>query len=88
MEKEKAKEFITADLYLSSAISIYLKTKPSYRVENRRVLFVFPLTDDLYSAMSAYNGGGSICAFEYAQTIKRLRAEMLMRRGLDEETQK
>jgi len=79
----KQKEFETADLYLSSAITLLLKRPPNFRVENGRTLFVFPISDDLYKAMNAYNNGVSLNAYEYAQMLKRLRAEMLMRRGMD-----
>ena len=77
----KQKDFETADLYLASAISILLKSNPNYKVENRRTLFVFPITDALYKAMNAFNNGIQLNAYEYAQTLKYLRAEMLMRRG-------
>lgn len=77
----KQKDFETADLYLASAISILLKSNPSYKVENSRTLFVFPISDDLYKAMNAFNNGIQLNAYEYSQTIKHLRAEMLMRRG-------
>lgn len=77
----KQKDFETADLYLASAICILLNTQPTFKVENGRTLFVFPISDDLYKAMNIYNGGAQINAYEYAQMIKRLRAEMLMRRG-------
>lgn len=79
----KQKEFISADLYLASAISIFLNTQPSFKIENGRTLFVFPISDALYGAMNAYNNGAPINAYEYAQTLKRLRAEMLMRRGME-----
>lgn len=77
----KQKEFISADLYLASAVSILLKTQPGFKVENGRTLFVFPLSDDLHKAMNAYNNGIKINAIEYAQALKRLRSEMLMRRS-------
>lgn len=76
----KQKDFETADLYLASAVSILLKTSPNYKVENRRTLFVFPISNDLYKAMNAFNNGIQVNAYEYAQTLKYLRAEMLMRR--------
>jgi hypothetical protein len=75
------KEFVTPDLYLSSAISILLNLQPTFKVENGRTLFCFPVSDDLYKAMSAYNNGMPLSAYEYAEKIKRLRAEMIMRRG-------
>ena len=79
--KKKQTDFETADLYLASAISILLKSPPHYKVENNRTLFVYPISDDLYRAMNAYNNGIPLNALEFAQEIKRQRAEMLMRRG-------
>lgn len=75
------KNFETADLYLASAISILLKTQPTFKTDNDKILFVFEITDDLYKAMNAYNQGIPINAYDFAQAIKRLRAEMLIRRG-------
>ena len=75
------KEFITPDLYLSSAISILLNLQPTFKVENGRTLFCFLVSDDLYKAMTAYNNGIPLNAYEYAEKIKRMRGEMLMRRG-------
>ena len=74
-------EFETQDLYLASAISILLNTQPTFKVENKRTLFIFPISGDLFKAMNEYNNGVSLNAYEFAQMIKRLRAEMLMRRG-------
>ncbi len=83
MKQEDFQDFQTADLYLSSAVSILLNTQPTFRVENGRTLFVFPISDYLYKAMNAYNSGVQLNAYEYSQMIKRLRAEMLMRRGME-----
>ncbi len=77
----KQKEFETTDLYLSSAISIILNIQPSFKVENGRTIFVFPVSDDLYRAMSEYNSGAELNAFEFSQNLKRLRAEMIMKRN-------
>jgi hypothetical protein len=77
------KDFETADLYLASAITILLNTPPAFRVEKGRTLFVFPISDDLYKAMNAFNGGIPLNAYEYSLVIKRLRAEMLARRGME-----
>lgn len=76
------KEFITADVYLSSAIAILLKTQPNFKVENKRTLFVFPISDDLYKAMNAYSNGTPINICEYVETLKKMRAEMVMRRNM------
>ncbi len=74
------KEFITPNIYLSSAISVLLNIQPNFKVENGRTLFCFPVSDDLYKAISAYNNGIALSAYEYAEKIKRLRGEMIMRR--------
>lgn len=80
---KEEKEFETADLYLASAISILLKIIPSYKVLNGKTLFIFPISDDLYRAMNSFNNGVSVNAYEYSQMIRRLRVEMLMRRGME-----
>lgn len=77
-------EFISSDLYLSAAISLLLKTEPTFKVANGRVLFVFLVTDQLYKAMASFNSGAALSALEYSQVLKRLRAEMLLRRTLDQ----
>jgi hypothetical protein len=79
----KRKDFETADLYLSSAICILLNTYPDFKVENGRTLFVFPICDELYKTMNAYNNGALVNAYEYSMVLKRLKAEMLMRRGME-----
>ncbi len=76
------KEFVSSDLYLSAAITILLQTQPNFRVENGRTLFVFEVSDKLYKAMSDYNSGIEINALEFVQVLKRLKSEMLMRKGL------
>lgn len=78
----KDSKFVTADLYLASAICRLLNTFPEFKVENGRTLFVFPITNDLYKAMNDYSNGVHLNAYEFTQMIKRLRAEMLMRRSM------
>ncbi len=72
-----------SDVYLSAAVSIILNTQPTLKVHNHRTLFCFPASDDLYKAMNDFNNGAALNALEYAQMIKRLRAEMLMRRKME-----
>jgi hypothetical protein len=76
------KQFITSDLYLSAALCLLLQTTPQFKVENGRTLFVFAITDKLHCAISEFNCGIQLNAIEYAQMIKRMRAEMLMRKGM------
>lgn len=76
----KGKEFITGDIWLASAITILLNTNPDFKVSNGKTLFIFPASDKTYEAISEYNGGCSLPAYRYAETIRRLKVEMLTRR--------
>ena len=78
----KTKNFETADLYLTSAISLILKAPPNFRVENGKTLFVFPISEELWKAMNAYNSGVELNVLEYSQTLKQLRGEMITRRKM------
>ncbi len=80
----KQQEFISADLYLSAAISVLLQIQPRYRVERGKTLFVFDVSTRLYEAMHDFNSGMPVNALEYATTLKRLKAEMLMRRNMSQ----
>ena len=75
------REFQTPDIYLSAAITMLLKTEPSYKVLNVKTFFCFPATDDLYRVMSLYNSGAEINAIEFSGVVKRLRGEAITRRS-------
>ncbi len=75
------KELAFADVYLSAAVSLLIDLPPGFRVENGKTLFTFPRNEALYKALDDYNSGASLPALEYAERIKRLRAEMLMRKA-------
>lgn len=76
----KQKEFVTADIWLASALTILLNTNPDYRVSNGKTLFIFPGDDKTYKAISDFNSGVAINAYEYSQAIKKLKVEMLTRK--------
>jgi len=78
---KQKRDFVTADLYLAAFLSIHLKEFPSFKVESGKTLFIFPVDAALYKAINVYNAGTPVNAFEFAQQIKRLRGEMLSRRG-------
>jgi len=78
---KQKKEFISADLYQTSFVSIFLGQFPSFKVESGKTLFIFPADAALYKAINAYNAGAPVNAFEFAQQIKRLRGEMYARKG-------
>ncbi len=75
------KYFKTSELYLAAIISILLSMEPGFEVQNGRTIFVYPASDELYRAINVYNSGIQVNAYAFAEKIKRLRAEMIMRRG-------
>ena len=82
MEKTVTKVFFSPDLYLSAALVLILNSQPEFKLVNGKILFGFPITDALYRAMAEFNSGAPLNALEYAQTLKRLKAEMMMRREM------
>ncbi len=82
MENSATKDFFTPDLYLTAGLILLLDSQPEFKVVNGKVLFGFPISDSLYQAMTEFNSGAPINALEYAQTLKRLKAEMFMRRTM------
>ncbi|OPY65975.1 MAG: hypothetical protein A4E63_02723 [Syntrophorhabdus sp. PtaU1.Bin050] len=79
MQRERM--FQTPDVYLSAAVTMLLRTEPSYQVLNGKTFFCFPATDDLYRAMGLYNSGVEINAMEFSGVVKRLRGEAISRRS-------
>jgi len=73
--------FQTFDVYTAAAITVILRIEPTYKVENGRTIFLFPRSESIHQALNDFNAGIELNSYEYAQTIKRLRAEMLSRRN-------
>lgn len=70
------KYFETTDIWLAGGITFFTTVQPELRLLNGKVLFIFPSSDAVYHAMALYNSNeGQI--FDFAQRMRRLRAEML-----------
>lgn len=81
MEHGITQTFETDDLYLTSAITTILKKPPGFKVINGRTIFIYPVSDELYKAISQYQSGVKLNAIELTLNIKKLRAEMLMKKN-------
>lgn len=81
MDLKQKRIFTTSDLYLTAALVLLLKIEPTFDVISGRTLAVFPVSDGLYQAMTAYNSGAEVGAFEFAETIKRIRGEFISRKN-------
>ena len=69
-------EFETSDIYLSTAISLWLNIFPSFKIVHDRAVFVFPVSEALYGAINDFNSGESGDLSKYTLLLKRLRSEM------------
>ena len=74
------KEFVTDNPYLAAAITEQLKIDPIPKVQGGWTHFSYPGSDDVYRAVNAFNSGLELNAFEYSQTIKRLRGIAITKR--------
>jgi hypothetical protein len=68
--------FRVSDVYLSSFLVYRLGVEPTFEKKGSRVLFCFPSSDALYTALQEFNEGVSIDAAEFASLIKRLKGAM------------
>lgn len=76
----KQKDFITGDLWLATALTVFLKTLPDFKVQDGKTLFIFAGDEMTYRAISDFNGGVAAPLSLYSETAKRLKVEMLTRR--------
>jgi hypothetical protein len=74
------KRFTTLDLGLSSFISTH-GIPPTIEVTNKRAIFVFPASDEVYKLVLAYNMNTPTPILDYLTSYKNLRSEMLTARG-------
>ncbi len=81
IQNEQRTDFATSDLYLASAISLLLKIIPEYELTQGKIFFHFPKSPELYEAVASYSDGVMLNAYEFAFRIKRLRADMLIRKN-------
>ena len=68
------------DIWLAS----YQKLKnnpPALTLQGTRVVFEFGATPEFYKIAAEYNSNPDIALLDFISVVRRLRAEMLMRRG-------
>ncbi len=78
MTKQRDLQFL--DLYLSAYLSL-CGIHPKLEINNGKVVFVFPASDDLYRLMSDYNADVKIPVASFVTQVKALRGQMLTMRG-------
>lgn len=80
MTERDLKVFSTLDLYISSFLALH-GLEPRLEVNNGKVVFTFPATDDLYRLIARYNSDEKTPANSFVTTVKMLRGQMLSMRG-------
>jgi len=80
----ESKFFKTPNIYVAGIVETKLKIEPSYEKLNGMIEFVFPANDALYQCLNDFNSGGFVEAYAYAESIKRLRAEMYKRKKTED----
>ncbi len=80
MLKIEQRVFQTLDIYLASFI--YLSgISPKLEVNNQKVVFSFPVSDDLYRTIIDYNSNKTVPVTDFVTVVKSLRGQMLTMRN-------
>lgn len=68
------------DLYMASFLAFH-GIEPLLETNNGKVVFTFPVTDDLYRLITKYNSDEKTPVNSFVTTVKMLRGRMLSMRG-------
>lgn len=80
MQKENG-TFLTSDLYLSSWLFYRLNIEPAMRTREKRIVFCFPSSPDLYLAVSQFHEETLVNPAEFSEVLKRLKGAMYDRKA-------
>jgi hypothetical protein len=80
MAKAEKKTFQTLDIWLSSFLSLY-GIHPNLELSDGKVIFVFPISDNLYKLMANYTSNMSVPVADFVTQVKVLRGQMLTMRN-------
>lgn len=80
MAEKNLKVFSTLDLYISSFLALH-GLEPRLEINNGKVVFAFPATDDLYRLITKYNSDEKTPVNSFVTMVKMLRGRMLSLRG-------
>jgi len=80
MTKTEQKTFQTLDIYLASFLNLS-GLPPKLELNNGKVVFSFPVGDDIYRLTTNYNSNVNVPVTYFVTTVKALRGQMLTLRG-------
>ncbi len=77
---EKKMNFETMDIYLSAFLSLS-GLQPALKLNQGKVIFSFPSSNDLYTVMTNFNSNVNVPVTDFVTTVKTLRGQMLTMRN-------
>ncbi|MBF0487209.1 MAG: hypothetical protein HQK98_03525 [Nitrospirae bacterium] len=80
MEKSQSQRIAINDINLSAFLTLKGIT-PDLTLTSGRVIFEFPITDELYNEVKAYNTNELVPCLDFISALRRLRGQMLSMRG-------
>ena len=80
MTKVAERLFTTLDIYLAGFLALN-GIPPTLELNNGRVVFTFPATDQLYKLMMDFNSNVNVPVADFVTMVKTLRGQMLTMRG-------
>ena len=80
MAKVEQRLFTTLDIYLASFLALN-KIPPMLELNNGRVVFAFPATDQLYRLTMNFNSNVTVPVADFVTMVKTLRGQMLTMKG-------
>ena len=80
MPRTEQRLFTTLDIYLAGFFALN-GIPPTLELNNGRVVFTFPATDQLYKLMMDFNSNVDVPVADFVTTVKTLRGRMLTMRG-------
>jgi hypothetical protein len=80
MAKTEQKTYQILDIGLASFLDLHY-LPPKLELNNGRVVFTFPVSDDLYQLITNYNSNVTVHILDFVTTLKKLRGQMLTMRG-------
>lgn len=80
MAKTEQKSFILLDVHLAAFLELH-GIPAQLENQNGKIIFNFPVSDDIYRLANAYNSNTPVKIADYIAALKILKAKMYTLRG-------
>lgn len=76
----KKQKFTTLDIHLAAFLEFH-GLPSEFDNQNGRIIFTFPVSNELYALTSAFNSNESVPVTDYVSALRTLKARMYSMRG-------